>query len=216
MSAVAPPRRTQQQRREQTIRRLLEATIECLVAVGYAKTSTNTVLERSGLSRGALLHHFPTRSDLLVAAVEHLARSRDDWLRRQARELPADPAVRLNEAIRLMLAAFETPLFLASMELWAAARTDPDLRSALLPHERWLGKTIRLEFEILFGPELAAHPRFPALREVLMDVLRGYGMLSALDPQAAQARDHAEAVLEIAIAVLDLNRAGARAAGAGA
>ena len=52
--------------------RLLEATVELLVDKGYAGTSTTLVSERAGVSRGAQLHHFPTKQDLDVAAVQHV------------------------------------------------------------------------------------------------------------------------------------------------
>ncbi|HWL49839.1 MAG TPA: helix-turn-helix domain-containing protein, partial [Acidimicrobiia bacterium] len=62
-------------------RRLLEATVECLVELGWAGTTTTVVSERAGVSRGAQLHHFPSKQDLVVAAVEHLSeRRRDDMV----------------------------------------------------------------------------------------------------------------------------------------
>ena len=50
----------------------MEAAIECLAELGYARTTTNAVCERAGLSRGAQLHHFPSKQELLVGAVQHL------------------------------------------------------------------------------------------------------------------------------------------------
>ena len=49
--------------------RLLDATVDCLVEHGFSHTSTTLVSERAGVSRGAQLHHFPTKNDLVVAAV---------------------------------------------------------------------------------------------------------------------------------------------------
>ena len=62
--------------------RLLEATVECLVEHGWSGTSTTLVSQRAGVSRGAQLHHFPTKNDLVVAAVEHLSEVRGEELRR--------------------------------------------------------------------------------------------------------------------------------------
>lgn len=56
--------------------RLLDATIDCLVELGHARTSTVEVTERAGVSRGAMLHHFPSRADLMAAAVDRLASRR--------------------------------------------------------------------------------------------------------------------------------------------
>ena len=66
--------------------RLLEATVDCLVERGFAGTSTTLVSERAGVSRGAQLHHFPTKNDLVVAAVEHLTEVRGAELADGGRE----------------------------------------------------------------------------------------------------------------------------------
>src|SRR5687767_1563795 len=71
-AAPARPRRTQQQRREETRRRLLDATIQVLVEQGYARLTTVEVAQRAGVSQGAVFTHFDTKADLLAAAVEHL------------------------------------------------------------------------------------------------------------------------------------------------
>jgi len=68
--------RTQQQRREETRRALLDAAVESLIEVGFARTTTLEVQRRADVSRGALLHHFPSKAELLVAAVDHLAEMR--------------------------------------------------------------------------------------------------------------------------------------------
>ena len=62
--------------------RLLEATVDCLVEHGWSGTTTTLVSRRAGVSRGAQLHHFPTKNDLVVAAVEHLSELRGEELRR--------------------------------------------------------------------------------------------------------------------------------------
>lgn len=50
-------RRTQQERSTETRERLLDATVQSLIDLGYAKTTTTVVCERAGLSRGAQVHH---------------------------------------------------------------------------------------------------------------------------------------------------------------
>src|SRR5580765_9050 len=55
---------------------LLDAALDCLVADGYASLTTNEIARRAGVSRGAQLHHFPTKAELLTAAVEHLLQRR--------------------------------------------------------------------------------------------------------------------------------------------
>jgi AcrR family transcriptional regulator len=82
--------RTQQQRREETRRALLDAAVESLIEVGFARTTTLEVQRRAGVSRGALLHHFPSKAELLVAAVAHLAEMRAKEMKAFASQLPPD------------------------------------------------------------------------------------------------------------------------------
>src|SRR5690349_22287634 len=70
--AIATTRRSNAERSAATQTRLLDATIECLIERGWAGTSTTEIVRRAGVSRGAQVHHFPTKDDLVLAAVEHL------------------------------------------------------------------------------------------------------------------------------------------------
>src|SRR5437762_1035398 len=67
------PRRTQEERSATTRALLLDATLECLIDAGYAATTTTMIAERAGVSRGAQLHHFPTKSELVIVAVDRLS-----------------------------------------------------------------------------------------------------------------------------------------------
>src|SRR3954447_12839818 len=91
LMASTTPRRTQAQRSAATVDALLDATIECLVEDGYANTTTSRVAERAGVSRGAHLHHFQTRSALVAAAVERLSALRAEQGIELADKLPSGP-----------------------------------------------------------------------------------------------------------------------------
>src|SRR5687767_4439256 len=82
-STAATHRRSQEERSAATRERLLDATVECLVDLGYAKTTTTEVVRRAGVSRGAQVHHFPTKADLVQNAVVHLASKRREELRNE-------------------------------------------------------------------------------------------------------------------------------------
>jgi AcrR family transcriptional regulator len=172
-------RRTQEERSESTRRRILDATVECLVERGYAGTTTSEVQKRAGVSRGALLHHFPSRADLLTDAVRHLIEARQGDMRRASLRLPTGEA-RVRRAIELLWSTFDGALFWAAMELWLAARTDDDLRRALFPQERWLGSRIREWCDDLFGEQVAAHPAYEAFLETLLESMRGHALRDAL------------------------------------
>ncbi|MBW2215109.1 MAG: TetR/AcrR family transcriptional regulator, partial [Deltaproteobacteria bacterium] len=135
---VAPKRERvpQAERRRITRGKLLDATIESLIDVGYPRTTTVEVGERAGLSRGAQLHHFPSRADLLVGAIEHLADER-------SKEFEAELSARLEKGddpidamVDMLWATFSGPLYWAVVELMVAARTDPELLDRFETFER--------------------------------------------------------------------------------
>src|SRR3954451_23272146 len=90
MGEPARTPRTQQQRREETRRALLDAAVQSLIEVGLARTTTLGVQRRADVSRGALLHHFPSKAELLVAAVDHLAEMRAREMKAFASQLPPE------------------------------------------------------------------------------------------------------------------------------
>jgi len=125
---------TQAERSARTRALLLDATLACLGERGYRGTSTPEVCRRAGVSRGAQLHHFPTRAKLVAAAVEHLfvkrlAELREHFSRRRAAQSPA-------EAAKRVWAIYRGEAFYAWLELVVAARTDPALRAVLSQVDR--------------------------------------------------------------------------------
>jgi AcrR family transcriptional regulator len=164
--------------------RLLDAAVSCLVEFGWAGTTTTVVAERAGVSRGAQLHHYPTRADLVLAAVEHLGTRRAEEVRREAAALPSgrDRTFRVLE----LLADFSTgPLYVAALEVWVAARTDEVLRAALVPIEARLGRELhRVTVELLGADESV-----PGVRETVqatLDLVRGLGVANLLTDDSAR------------------------------
>jgi AcrR family transcriptional regulator len=178
--------RTQVQRSGATRALILDAAVACLVSDGYDRTTTVSVQTRAGVSRGRLLHHFPSRTALLVAAARHLAATRiaemEQWITRSYSE-PSDLVKRCDRATELLWETFRQPYFWAAMELWHAARTDPELRSELLVTERQLGRAIKHVIATMYGPTLSSHADFDELRELLFTSMRGEALTYALRVQ---------------------------------
>jgi AcrR family transcriptional regulator len=176
---AAPPARKPQQRGRQTRKAILDAAIECLSEYGYAGATTVQIQARAGISRGRLLHHFPSRDDLLVAAVEHLAAARlDDVLAQAAAK--ARPKDRIDVAVEGMWDSMQGPLFVAASEIWVAARSHPELRAVLEPAERETGRKIRAAYQEAFGPA-GDHPRFPEVLDLLITSMFGAALSHNFD-----------------------------------
>ncbi|SDC27613.1 DNA-binding transcriptional regulator, AcrR family [Actinokineospora iranica] len=130
--------RTQQERSEQTREALLDATIDCLVELGYGRTTVQEICARAGVSRGAQQHHFTTKAELMTAALEHLFARLIGEVTSASAALPPGRE-RVTKGIDLLWEAYSGTLSTAAVELWVAARTDPELRETLQPVDRALG-----------------------------------------------------------------------------
>src|SRR5689334_24928762 len=75
--------RTQQQRREETIARLLDASIDSIIDVGYARASAAVIAKRAQVSDGALFRHFPTMGDFMAATAREVMRRQLDSFTKQ-------------------------------------------------------------------------------------------------------------------------------------
>jgi AcrR family transcriptional regulator len=173
-------RRTQEERRVATRGALLDAALECLVEHGYEGTTTGRVCERAGVSRGAHQHHFGTRPALVAAALDELAMRRLDDIRREVASLPPGDE-RVEQALEAIWGWFTGPLFQASIDLAAAARTDRELRDSLAPVEARLSQgTLLCCREMLAGgtEDRSCDP----LIQMTLGTVRGLALLPIIHP----------------------------------
>ncbi|HUR75654.1 MAG TPA: helix-turn-helix domain-containing protein [Sporichthya sp.] len=185
---------------------ILDAAVNCLAEKGYADTTTLAIQARAGVSRGRLLHHFPSRDALLVAAAQHLAGARLLDGERWGAEFPAESSgrERIVRATERCWSTFDQPYFWAAVELWVACRTRPELRETLRPEEHRLGAAIRQTVAAMYGPKLAAHPNFPAVRDLLFTSMRGVALTYTFDARDHAADRHLPIWIDAAIALLEV------------
>jgi len=181
-----------QQRTADSRARILDAAVECLVDGGYAAATTLRIQARAGVSRGRLLHHFPSRERLLVAAAQHLAgrrlRAAQDRAAGELLRYPGGPP-RWDRAVELMWAMHHEPHYWAAVELWTAARSDDRIAAALRPEERRLGGVGRGVVDVHFGAA-TRHPRYPLLRELLLTGMRGVALTYAFERRDPSSDPH--------------------------
>ncbi len=123
----------QAQKSASTRNLIVESAISCFVELGYARTTTTVIANKAGLSRGAMLHHFPSKIDIVRAAVEHLHGKRLRAFRRAMARPPAQGADRVMLGVQAFWDHVRHPMFVAFFELSVAARTDPELAGILRP-----------------------------------------------------------------------------------
>jgi AcrR family transcriptional regulator len=114
-----------------TRRRILDAAMRLFAERGYHASSNADVAEASALTRGAMLYHFPTREDLVEAAIDHIQQRRTEAFEDAAREQGGGDAT--DQAIDAYWELLHQAPFKAFAELEAVARTDPDLARRIAP-----------------------------------------------------------------------------------
>lgn len=112
---------------QETRTRLVDATVESLVDVGFAATTGVEVCRRAGLTRGALNHHFPDFTDLLADALEATYAT---LLPGSGRSTTTSLATWVREAHR----SLSQPTFKAVIELWLASQNSPAIGAAMAAH----------------------------------------------------------------------------------
>lgn len=177
-------REPQQERSRETRRRLLSAAVECLTELGWTRTTVVVVAERAGVSRGAAQHHFPTREDLVNAAVNYVSEVQMTELRQRALALPTDGS-RRRAVVEMLLNLYTGPSFRAALHLWVAAATEEPLGALIQPLERRVGK----EAHQMAVALLEVDESVPWARETVqatLDLARGLGLASLLSDDTAR------------------------------
>ena len=177
-SRAAANREPQQERSRQTRERLLRSAIQVLAHEGWASATVAAVAQRAGVSRGAAQHHFPTREALISSTLEQIF---DDLT------LNADTLVqpdvndprRVRMAVERAVSIYTGTEFKASLQVWAAAASDPALRELILPMEARFARAAHRVTVAALDPD-GTNPRAHRVAQVTLDLARGLGLADTL------------------------------------
>jgi AcrR family transcriptional regulator len=174
--------RTQQQRREETVGRLLEACIASIIEVGYARASAAVITKRAGVSVGALFRHFETMGDFMAATASEVLRRQLESFTKQVAEIPADrPA--LEAVLTVLRDVTGSPTNAVLYELMIAARTDEKLNAHLRDVLGVYVTKIHDAARALPGAESFPEEVFPVLVALLTNVFDGAALVRGLLPE---------------------------------
>ena len=129
-SAEPPRRRSQAERTEETRRRAIDAAIRCLSRDGYPATTTIRVAEEAKISRGGMLHHFPTKTDLIVTVAQAISERLHEQRKAALMKVPS-PIERFRALTGATWETSQGAEELALIEIMMAARGDPELAERL-------------------------------------------------------------------------------------
>ncbi|MFN6549146.1 TetR/AcrR family transcriptional regulator [Mycolicibacterium septicum] len=176
--------RTQQQRREETVARLLDAAIDTIIEVGYAKASAAVIAKRAKVSDGALFRHFPTMSDFMAATAREVARRQLELGSKLGADIAAEQPP-LPAQLRILRDIAGSDTNTVWHELLMAARTDEKLRAAL---QTVLAEYIASIYEIAKGaPGMDQLPEdvFAVMLTIAINTFDGAAMVRRVLPMPA-------------------------------
>jgi AcrR family transcriptional regulator len=172
MTDAAPPSTARDTPKSARTRaRILDCALHLFVAIGYGEATNARIAQEAGLTRGAMLYHFPTREALVEAAAEHIHAVRSALMAKAAARPPAgvDLAERAIEAYWALLGE---PAFIAFAELEAVARTDREIAGFLAPHQAAFDRA-QVGDQLLGLFSAGSGPRFQASRDLARFMLEG-------------------------------------------
>lgn len=114
-------------------RRICEAAAQCLSSQGYHRTSVNQVVQAADISPGALLHHFPTKEDLVAATASYLLARSVKWFARAKDGLVRNERGFAEVIRKSWREQFQSKDYAALLEILVAARTETGLRERVEP-----------------------------------------------------------------------------------
>lgn len=207
-SATAPARRrrTQHERSEETRTKLLEAAVDCISELGYASTTTTIIALRAGVSRGALQHQFRSRSDLLVALVEHIGRQISADI--DTVPITAPIGDRVAVCIGSYWRVYTSKAFVAATQILFGAKDDAALFRRILDVMQTLEALHDQYWHRLFADVGAPPARVASARHVALGALRGLAFRQQFQPGDAAWTD--ELVLLRDMIAESLSRDGGR------
>ncbi|WP_320176423.1 TetR/AcrR family transcriptional regulator [Roseovarius pacificus] len=178
-------KREKQARSIATREKLIETALDVIYDVGYNRASTPEFSERAGVSRGALLHHFPTRADIIVAAMEKLLSDGTRDIRNIAGKV-TQKQLGTDEFVDFLWSMFSDRFYYLSIEFINEARTDEELRLKMMPVVKKFHEALN---EIWAEFQTREHPSSSHEAQVILNLtvclVRGMGIQTVLknDPE---------------------------------
>ena len=155
--------------------KIMIATLDCIYEIGLHKTSTIKVSKKAGVSRGALLHHFPNKEVLISSAVTYLLETEITDIRKVA-DAYAHKEMTIDDFIDNLWNRFSGRLFMITMDFLSVARTDDKLRDAISPTSLKFHASLNEIWTQFFTPLGVDEEQVKVLLNATISLLRGMGV----------------------------------------
>lgn len=176
---AARMRRTQEQRSADTQRRLMEATINALYEQGYARITTSEIAERAGVSRGALMHHYATKEELVTVSVEKLLDESTEEIRTWLGRVRSGD-LKLDDFLDHLWEMYSGRLLFVTIEHITEARHNETLRQSLIPVVREFHAALDATWREFFHGTGLSQVEVQAVLNATTCMFRGMGIQTVL------------------------------------
>lgn len=187
-----PGLRRKQLRSVATRERLIRSALDEIFEVGYHAATTQGIALRASVSRGALLHHFPNRADIVIAAMEALLDDGTRQIKAVTNELQSGSAS-LADFVEFLWRLFSGRFFYLSLEMITESRNDPELRLRMIPVVRRFHEAL----DEIWTQFCAGSERTPQQARLILNLtvclMRGMGVQTVLRPEPGYYREMVDA-----------------------
>ncbi|MBP5980374.1 MAG: TetR/AcrR family transcriptional regulator [Halomonas sp.] len=170
-------RQNQEERSRNTQARVMQATIECVLAKGIRATSTVDVARQAGVSRGALVHHYPSKTLLMQSALEDLLNQEVESVRQLAVSVQ-EGNFDFDSLLRVLHEHFKGDLYMVTLEYLTTARTDPDIMKVLIPLAARFNSSLETIWEQLVASSRHTSRQNRVALNATLCMMRGMGAQS--------------------------------------
>lgn len=168
-------RKSQSERSAQMQEKILTATLDCIYECGFQNVSTSVVVRHAKISRGALLHHFPTKESLIAASVQMLLADEIALVREKAGAYH-NHELTIDDFVDFLWERFSGRLFMITIDFLSSARTDPALRDAILPHSLGFHNSLNEIWSQFFVTKGGKPAEIELLLNTTLCLMRGMGV----------------------------------------
>jgi len=123
--------------------KLLSATLDVILSEGWTGTSTPKICKEAGVSRGAQTHHFPKKSELMMASLQRVATDHESAIADKVSQISSKDRS-LKAVLRAIWESCQDDRFMQpSLEAMVASRTDQELCDHVAPRDKQAIRSMR-------------------------------------------------------------------------
>ncbi|MCW5772318.1 MAG: TetR/AcrR family transcriptional regulator [Rhodospirillaceae bacterium] len=195
-------------------RRLVEAALHCVVTHGYPRASASAIAREAGVSRGALAHHFRSRTELFTEVLLQVG----ERMQVQTRDIDTVDrpiAARISRYVDETWAVFHGDAFRAALQIWPGTPGLPGLHAAVVARMERYERTRERQWHRMLEPYGISLSEARAARNLMIGTLRGLAFRTLFWRRGIEPQREIQLLKHLLVGLCVPDTAGHRRAGSG-